>query len=246
MDSTKLPNTDPTQMVEGGWNLWAGQIKDMESEADAAYGYQIKIISTTPDTKSGEMFVWLSFGKEYRTDGLVSSTSKGGLFLARVNALIGKFKWEGLVGMWVIWKREHHDFGNRGVHDVWLPVVMSKKPLTIEDYAPASGQEPGPDEDAPEEAPVLLLPGTLVRQALQMMDGRTDKAFRAMIGKSKDLESILDPVLSGEFQAYALSQGWVRANKATPEKSAQPYDVVDVPDEEDTITLETPGSERPF
>jgi hypothetical protein len=233
----KLPSTNPEEMVAGGWNTWIGKIRDVEAEEDAEYGYQLKITSETEDTRTGEMPVWLTFGKAYKTTGRVIAGSKGGLFLARVGELVGPFKWPDLIGKWMIWEREHVDFGNQGVHDVWLPVKISDTKLTKADYASLAAPDEDKGDSHASHASHHVFRGSDVRVALQLMDESTDKAFRKAVVKEEDLEDtgITDAVIDGTFQTKALEEGWIA--QEDDGEAVLPYDVIDMPEEDAEIQV---------
>lgn len=230
------------ELSQGGRFRYGGYITGIDPEPDATYGYQIKFTTETKDTEKGIMYEWFGFGKNFTKTGRVAASSKGGIFIERVEHLIGKFKWSDLFGKYVVWEREMHDFGSNGVSELALPIYIGDEEIDRDvpesiwepDKAPSRAQadsddaedeQPEPeDEESSDEAEYEV---EHVRLALALMDGKGDRDFRKAVAKEDDLDdtTVQDHVAEGTFQEYAVNQGYAEFDGKT-------YNVISVPDDE--------------
>ena len=122
--------------------------------------------------------------------------------------------------------------GDLGVVDVMLPIAISAKPLTsIEagNYLKKAVSTKAKEEEEEEEERTDATddldaydPATM-RIALQLMDGKSDKAFQKAAVKEEEVEDILDDIVNGSFQELMMEAGYV-------EKDADgDYEVVKLP-----------------
>lgn len=203
----RLPKGED-ELVEGGVSRVVGRIKTFEVEADAEYGPQVHAVTTTDQSKTGKWENWWGLGSSFARNGKVVASSKGGIFVAHLEELLGSpIPWTTLEGKYWALEKESHDYGDYGVREDFFPVEISSKPIAEE--APDKDDDPDPDANPDDEDEVAGYPSDVVDAALALMDGKKDRTFRTRAARSRPLAPILDDINAGTFQEAMIDEGLV-------------------------------------